>query len=140
MTIRRAVVRAAVAVGVAGAVLSPAGSAFADAAAPAAASKYYYNTWITADSYSWVGNGHPHWLPTGGKLFAGRNYFYCQNDWGQRYTDKWGNTNTWWAQTDDDSVSSLPGLGGRCRSTHLLPRRIHGVLTSAFGSAGTRRR
>ncbi|MEV4675547.1 MULTISPECIES: hypothetical protein [Actinomadura] len=103
MTIRRAVVRAAVAVGVAGAVLSPAGSAFADAAAPAAASKYYYNTWITADSYSWVGNGHPHWLPTGGKLFAGRNYFYCQNDWGQRYTDKWGNTNTWWAQTDDDS-------------------------------------
>lgn len=103
MTIRRAVVRAAVAVGVAGAVLSPAGSAFADVAAPAAASKYYYNTWITADSYSWVGNGHPHWLPTGGKLFAGRNYFYCQNDWGQRYTDKWGNTNTWWAQTDDDS-------------------------------------
>ncbi|MGW5416046.1 hypothetical protein [Actinomadura geliboluensis] len=103
MTIRRAVVRAAVAVGVAGAVLSPAGSALADAAAPAAASKYYYNTWITADSYSWVGNGHPHWLPTGGKLFAGRNYFYCQNDWGQRYTDKWGNTNTWWAQTDDDS-------------------------------------
>ncbi|QKW37307.1 hypothetical protein HUT06_27570 [Actinomadura sp. NAK00032] len=103
MNIRRAAVRAAVAVGVAGAVLSPVGSAFADAAAPAAASKYYYNTWITADSYHWVGNGHPHWWKTGGKLFAGRNYFYCQNDWGIRHTDKYGNTNTWWAQTDDDS-------------------------------------
>lgn len=131
MTIRRAAVHAAVVAGIAGAGLSLAETAFADAATPTAASKYYYNTWTTANSYHWVGNGHPHWMKTGGKLFAGRNYFYCQFNWGenQRYTDKWGNTNTWWAKTDDDSgnkkvwvSATVFTVGGQNEPIPGLPR------------------
>ena len=128
MNMRRAAVRIAVAAGIAGAVLAPAGTAFADATAPkAAAAKYYYNTWINAESYNWVGNGHPHWLKTGGTLFAGSNYFYCQNDWGIRHTDKWGNTNTWWAKTDDDSGNKSAWVSATVFSVGGQNARIPGL-------------
>lgn len=46
-------------------------------------------------------------LPAGtkaGKMNAGKNYFYCQRDWGEKHRVTVGGwTNTWWALTDDDS-------------------------------------
>ncbi|XVV05805.1 hypothetical protein ACQPW3_10615 [Actinosynnema sp. CA-248983] len=46
-------------------------------------------------------------LPQGtnaGKMDAGKNYFYCQRNWGDKFRVTVGNwTNTWWALTDDDS-------------------------------------
>ncbi len=57
--------------------------------------KYNCQVWKTATSYTAAG-------AQAGTLYAGTNYFYCQQDLGRRETSgKW--TNTWWARTDDDS-------------------------------------
>jgi hypothetical protein len=47
----------------------------------------------------------------------------------QRYTDKWGNTNTWWAKTDDDSgnkkvwvSATVFTVGGQNEPIPGLPR------------------
>lgn len=53
------------------------------------------HVWRTASSFT---NGY--W-PTGGKLFAGNNYFYCQQT-GPTY-NLGSYHNNWWLRTDDDS-------------------------------------
>lgn len=64
------------------------------------ASKVYKNVWTNAPSY------YSSFLPvaTGGTLFAGSNYFYCQTE-GRSYSDN-GYSNDWWLKTDDDSGNS----------------------------------
>lgn len=58
--------------------------------------KVYKNVWHTAPSY-YSGLGGR----TGGYLYAGRNYFYCQGV-GNEYSAL-GYHNKWWLYTDDDS-------------------------------------
>ncbi|MFI9817893.1 hypothetical protein [Saccharothrix variisporea] len=57
------------------------------------------------DKYVWQANAPTKRFPQGtaaGKMNKGKNYFYCQRNWGVRVTvGQW--TNTWWALTDDDS-------------------------------------
>lgn len=60
----------------------------------------YKYVWHTADSYK---HADP-FNPTGGKLFAGWNYFYCQAA-GFGFSDL-GYKNYWWLKTDDDSGNS----------------------------------
>ncbi|MBD0840563.1 serine/threonine-protein kinase [Streptomyces sp. TRM68416] len=57
--------------------------------------KYNCQVWQTAKSYTADGTEV-------GILYAGTNYFYCQQNLGRRETSgQW--TNVWWAKTDDDS-------------------------------------
>lgn len=84
---------AAVAAAVAG------GAALPAAAAPVTAQAYakvYKNVWHTAPSYYGGSGGR-----TGGYLYAGRNYFYCQAV-GEEYSAL-GYHNKWWLYTDDDN-------------------------------------
>ncbi|MEU0242576.1 hypothetical protein ABZ234_33275 [Nocardiopsis sp. NPDC006198] len=68
----------------------------------AAAARYYYNTWITISSYRINTSGTS--LYEVGTLYAGRHYFYCQYRFPRwPYTDAHGNTNIWYASTDDDT-------------------------------------
>lgn len=61
------------------------------------AKKVYKNVWHTASTYH-----TPYFkVKTGGKLYAGKNYFYCQEN-GASLTYK-GYKNDWWLKTDDDS-------------------------------------
>jgi hypothetical protein len=71
-------------------------AATATSAAAAAYGKVYKNVWHTAPSYYSGLAGR-----TGGYLYAGRNYFYCQ-DVGQQHRAL-GYYNNWWLYTDDDS-------------------------------------
>ncbi|OEJ57624.1 serine/threonine protein phosphatase [Streptomyces agglomeratus] len=57
--------------------------------------KYNCTVWQGAKSYTASG-------AEAGRLNAGTNYFYCQQNLGRRETSgEW--TNVWWAKTDDDS-------------------------------------
>ncbi|HLS13310.1 MAG TPA: hypothetical protein VK095_02235 [Beutenbergiaceae bacterium] len=56
------------------------------------ASKVYKHVWTDAPSYFNT--------PTGGFLYAGTNYFYCQAQ-GSSYSAH-GYSNDWWLKTDDD--------------------------------------
>ncbi|BAU85561.1 hypothetical protein SLA_4677 [Streptomyces laurentii] len=76
------------------------GSTRQSAEASVMATKYYFNTWSNATSYRDASNFAPM-----GTLWAGRNYFYCQEA-GQRVWDSANNYNYWWAKTDDDSGHS----------------------------------
>lgn len=65
-----------------------------------AAKKVYKNVWHTASSYY-----TPYFkVKTGGKLYAGKSYFYCQEN-GASLKYK-GYENDWWLKTDDDSGKS----------------------------------
>ena len=66
------------------------------AATSAAYGKVYKNVWHTAPSY-YSGLGGR----TGGYVYAGRNYFYCQGV-GEEYSAL-GYHNKWWLYTDDDN-------------------------------------
>lgn len=58
------------------------------------------HVWRTASSYYSTSSN----FPTGGRLYAGNNYFYCQK-LGQMET--YGRyANSWWLKTDDDSGNS----------------------------------
>ncbi|WP_437067104.1 serine/threonine-protein kinase [Streptomyces sp. enrichment culture] len=62
---------------------------------PVGGGKYNCQVWRTATSYTASGT-------EAGVLYAGTNYFYCQQNLGRRETyGEW--TNVWWARTDDDS-------------------------------------
>ncbi|MFJ9582891.1 hypothetical protein [Streptomyces acidicola] len=98
------------------------GAAQADSSATAA--KYYYTTWSNARSVK-----DPDKLdPPVGRLWAGRNYFYCQTE-GYVASDDHGNRNVWWARTDDDSgnrdvwISAIHfTVGGNFEPIPGLPR------------------
>ena len=88
---------AVAAVAVAGGTSLPAAAApVTSHAAAAAYAKVYKNVWHTAPSYYGGSGGR-----TGGYLYAGRNYFYCQAV-GDEYSAL-GYHNNWWLYTDDDS-------------------------------------
>ncbi|MFF3643353.1 protein kinase [Streptomyces sp. NPDC002564] len=80
----------------------PAGGGSADGGAepapvchPAGGGKHDCQVWRAATSYTAGG-------AEAGRLNAGTNYFYCQQNLGRRETyGRW--TNVWWARTDDDS-------------------------------------
>jgi hypothetical protein len=60
--------------------------------------RHYYSTWRDARSY-WSQESR---YPTGGWLWTGRHYFFCQAE-GEPHSDGEGNYSTWWALTDDDT-------------------------------------
>lgn len=94
------------AVGVLGLAGTASASEQADAADNAETqSVQYYDTWTNIDSFRYASPDPDKQVmkPTGGVLYAGSNYFYCQQKFKDRYTDDAGNTNVWWAKTDDDS-------------------------------------
>ena len=93
---RTGVLVAAVAAALAGGAALPAAAAPVTRQATAAYAKVYKNVWHTAPSYYGGLAGR-----TGGYLYAGRNYFYCQAV-GQEYSAL-GYHNNWWLYTDDDS-------------------------------------
>jgi tRNA A-37 threonylcarbamoyl transferase component Bud32 len=56
-----------------------------------------YNCWVWKTAKSYTASGQE-----AGLLYAGTNYFYCQQNLARRETyGEW--TNVWWAKTDDDS-------------------------------------
>ena len=60
--------------------------------------RHYYTTWRDARSY-WSQDTR---YPTGGWLWAGRHYFFCQTQ-GIAHTDGEDAFSTWWVLTDDDT-------------------------------------
>lgn len=88
-----------------GALMMAPTTAYAEEQGDAAANKQYYETWIDIDSYKYDAgpDGRPHMQRTGGVLYAGTNYFYCQQQFDDSHHDDHGNSNNWWARTDDDS-------------------------------------
>ncbi|WP_017585230.1 hypothetical protein [Nocardiopsis ganjiahuensis] len=76
------------------------GPALPDAEAGAAefSHRHYYSTWRDARTY-WSQESR---YPTGGWLWAGRHYFFCQAE-GEPHSDGEGGYSTWWALTDDDT-------------------------------------
>jgi hypothetical protein len=84
------------AVAVAAGTTLPAAAAPLTSSAAAAYPKVYKNVWHTAPSYYGGSGGR-----TGGYVYAGRNYFYCQGV-GNEYSAL-GYHNNWWLYTDDDS-------------------------------------
>ena len=60
--------------------------------------RHYYSTWRDARTY-WSQESR---YPTGGWLWAGRHYFFCQVE-GEPHSDGEGGYSTWWALTDDDT-------------------------------------
>lgn len=72
------------------------GAGGAEAATPSTI--YYYDTWKTAPTY----REPTATVSRAGWLYAGSNYFYCQENSGAEYIDG-ANRNHWWAKTDDDS-------------------------------------
>ncbi len=60
--------------------------------------RHYYSTWRDARTY-WSQESR---YPTGGWLWAGRHYFFCQVE-GEPHSDGEGAYSTWWALTDDDT-------------------------------------
>lgn len=57
--------------------------------------RHYYSTWRDARTY-WSQESR---YPTGGWLWAGRHFFFCQVE-GEPHSDGEGYS-TWWALTDD---------------------------------------
>ncbi|MDE3721117.1 hypothetical protein PWG71_06930 [Nocardiopsis sp. N85] len=60
--------------------------------------RHYYTTWRDARSY-WSQDTR---YTTGGWLWAGRHYFFCQTE-GTAHSDGKGANSTWWVLTDDDT-------------------------------------
>lgn len=60
--------------------------------------RHYYTTWRDARTY-WSQESR---YPTGGWLWAGRHYFFCQVE-GEPHSDGEDGYSTWWALTDDDT-------------------------------------
>ncbi|WP_026128825.1 hypothetical protein [Nocardiopsis prasina] len=60
--------------------------------------RHYYSTWRDARTY-WSQESR---YPTGGWLWAGRHYFFCQVE-GEPHSDGEDGYSTWWALTDDDT-------------------------------------
>lgn len=60
--------------------------------------RHYYSTWRDARTY-WSQESR---YPTGGWLWTGRHYFFCQVE-GEPHADGEGDYSTWWVLTDDDT-------------------------------------
>ncbi|WP_431872247.1 hypothetical protein [Nocardiopsis eucommiae] len=60
--------------------------------------RHYYTTWRDARTY-WSQESR---YPTGGWLWTGRHYFFCQVE-GEPHSDGEDAYSTWWALTDDDT-------------------------------------
>ncbi|WP_116244054.1 hypothetical protein [Nocardiopsis sp. FIRDI 009] len=63
-----------------------------------ASPRLYYTTWRDASTY-WSADTR---YATGGWLWPGRHYVFCQAK-GQPHTDGQGNDTMWWVLTDDDT-------------------------------------
>ncbi|MFE9242652.1 hypothetical protein [Nocardiopsis sp. NPDC006938] len=67
-------------------------------AASAFSHRHYYTTWRDARTY-WSQDSR---YPTGGWLWSGRHYFFCQAE-GEPHSDGEDGYSTWWVLTDDDT-------------------------------------
>ncbi|MFI6574518.1 hypothetical protein ACIBFB_01865 [Nocardiopsis sp. NPDC050513] len=73
---------------------APGGRSTAESFSP----RLYYTTWREASTY-WSADTR---YGTGGWLWPGRHYVFCQAE-GQPHTDDQGNRTMWWVLTDDDT-------------------------------------
>lgn len=85
------------------------------------ASVVYKHVWRNAPSHS----ARSYSSPTGGQLYGGNNYFYCQNQ-GRNFSDD-GYSNHWWLLTDDDSGNSSVWVSAVYISGGNDNERIDGV-------------